>query len=97
MKHTPGPWQTGSDNHGNGYYSEWLTIETSTFDLIAKTPEQKGITAQDEANARLIAAAPELLQACLQVRILLRASGMLGLHLETVEQAITKAQNDTNV
>jgi len=51
-KHTPGPWMVGHFNDvrtGDGYRS--LANVSSSFELPA------------EANARLIAAAPELLEA----------------------------------
>jgi hypothetical protein len=53
-KHTPGPWviDCGQDNHGFYYYE------------LHASPEQPKWEA--EANARLIAAAPEL-QACKQM------------------------------
>lgn len=51
MKHTPGPWETKED--GYGYWG----IYDRSGECIAETTER-----EDEANARLIAAAPELLR-----------------------------------
>lgn len=58
--HTPGPW------HGASHHSEWLICDG--HQLIATTagsPPHLGHAhaKRDEANARLIAAAPELLEA----------------------------------
>lgn len=62
--HTPAPWTferhpSGSQYFGNiiGHYTPGI-IRTITCQLRYGTPEEQ------EANARLIAAAPELLEAC---------------------------------
>lgn len=51
--HTPGPWETSHDGHGGIYVGD-------------KNGRQVGfvsLRSEQEANARLIAAAPELLEA----------------------------------
>ena len=50
---TPGPWTIEYDNHGNGSFSEWWNVGPGG-DGIAKV--------WNEADARLIAAAPETAQ-----------------------------------
>lgn len=59
-KHTPGAWEvTGSGMLGKG--ASEVTIRAVGFRLlVAKMPKN----ADAEANARLIAAAPDLLAAC---------------------------------
>jgi hypothetical protein len=52
-KHTPGPWLIEPDVYSVGVYSLLTAIDTSD--------------AEEQANARLIAAAPELLQALKKV------------------------------
>ena len=56
-KHTPGPWVVKSAR--SGFYVE------SQFDVIVESLDEYGRygAIDDEANARLIAAAPELLEA----------------------------------
>lgn len=56
-KHTPGPWVVKSAR--SGFYVE------SQFDVIVDSLDESGRygAIDDEANARLIAAAPELLEA----------------------------------
>lgn len=62
-KHTPGPWKFGKElGARNG---EWLV----SFDAGSKwrgiaIAETRTGPGSEEANARLIAAAPELLEAC---------------------------------
>ena len=78
MEHTPGPWKADEAGYGDwrwegGYRG---TIVAANGDTVYAGPASfaalKGKTvAQAEANARLIAAAPELLEACQEVRILL--------------------------
>ena len=58
-QHTPGPWNF--DEH-NGKL--WITDDTGIGTIALLIPEpDKGIWDEDKANARLIAAAPELLEA----------------------------------
>ena len=59
-KHTPGPWQHGDLDDGDTIYvfgrgEDTLVCEVNDTDLDAD---------EAEGNARLIAAAPELLAAC---------------------------------
>jgi hypothetical protein len=57
MTHTPGPWLIESKVYVCG--GECCVAVTETYSAMQKlSPEQR------EANARLIAAAPELLEAC---------------------------------
>lgn len=59
-KHTPGPWNVNPNPR-----AEWIAIATNEHDLIATidTPRLGSAkrTGEPEANANLIAAAPELL------------------------------------
>lgn len=52
-KHTPGPWSVGNGSRVTGF-----TVKIATDELLVGG---RGLTS--EANARLIAAAPELLEA----------------------------------
>ncbi len=61
-KHTKGPWEMEYDNYGNDSYSEWIDIFTS-HNTIAQVGRSRKMTEENKANARLIAAAPELLEA----------------------------------
>lgn len=79
---TPGPW-TVSDDNG-------LRIDAGSTDhVIAMAqyiPEKKE---EAYSNARLIAAAPELLEALKLMQASLRASGQIN---ATVDNAIAKAE-----
>jgi hypothetical protein len=62
-KHTPGPWEVGSKlNDGNLGVLD-AGPETQCFVAFVPPNHIRG-TQHQEANARLISAAPELLQAC---------------------------------
>jgi len=50
--HTPGPWQVSNDN-----------VVHNGEARVAKVLRHRGWESDDEANARLIAAAPEMLEA----------------------------------
>lgn len=60
VKHTPGPWKNrkGSGVISSGKWHKLATAHTT------------GTTGERDANARLIAAAPELLEACKQAESL---------------------------
>lgn len=66
MAHTPGPWEARNVSQ------RWIEIlggpdEDGTREIIGTalpTDINRGVTPTSQANARLIAAAPELLEAC---------------------------------
>ena len=65
--HTPGPWHVDHDQASHG---EKLCIVDAEGDIIVRTPitlPESPERAQDQANADLLAAAPELLVACREV------------------------------
>lgn len=69
-KHTPGPWYVGSGTYeGRNIYSVASVTDDEgfTYQPIVASAEDDGIKCWD-ANARLIAAAPDLLEA-LQVMV----------------------------
>lgn len=59
MKHTPGPWKIRQ--RGGGLTPQIWTGERGICRL---DDAGRGLSLQTDANARLIAAAPELLEAC---------------------------------
>lgn len=66
MAHTPGPWSVDSES-GNDGEAEVIVAADRTICWTADTftdEEGAAITDEDRANARLIAAAPELLSCC---------------------------------
>lgn len=67
MGHTPGPWQVGGCRYG-WLKSEIATLNYSRVVATVWTKQYKGRDLVDweegNANAQLIAAAPELLEAC---------------------------------
>jgi hypothetical protein len=58
-KHTPGPWIAGDDQD-----SDYFLVGPASFDKVVTNPVVK---LHNEFNARLIAAAPELLAALREV------------------------------
>lgn len=82
MTHTPGPWFSQYDD--NGFYE--IGSETISIRLAFTYGEGDG----DEANARLIAAAPDLLEALQAIM-----AGVAGCerqpHWEAARAAIAKA------
>ena len=91
-KHTPGPWEA------NGVI---VTAGRESFRaLFDCKPISMTLSAEEcEANAQLIAAAPELLEACIKAHDALLAlhvcdkdRGWCGDIRETLKQAIAKAE-----
>lgn len=63
-KHTPGPWATDEDDHDAPYQN--INIEAGKHHTICTVwiddAPVRDFNAEQQANARLIAAAPELLE-----------------------------------
>lgn len=89
MSHTPGPWncQPISDrvlNHHGGFV---IQAQGGKQRFIYPVPE-----AEIEANARLIAAAPELLEACLEARGWFKNDGAAAKVRAKLDASIAKAE-----
>lgn len=105
-KHTPGPWSY-SDTHGYGDWEgekeygveviENVVFKSSTgITVLLACDCCNGITCS-RANARLIAAAPELLRACITAMDWLADKGVPHDHVEVkrILAAIAKAEERT--
>ena len=84
-KHTKGPWRTDGNGIITGGPDYCTSIGTTPVILWrtgssgASTKNQKGQIETAQANARLIAAAPELLEACKHLCKTLKPLGILPL------------------
>lgn len=92
-KHTPGPWEVQPDQRSQG---EALAIVGGSSLIIARTPKATLDMHRrvDEANARLIAAAPELLEALRAINQVLGGSQPIDIPgaLMIARAAIAKAE-----
>jgi hypothetical protein len=74
MSHTPGPWKvvrTKDEHWRERYYGIWTDEGVEKDRPIANVDGDNAVwlpEGEDFANARLIAAAPELLEACIEAR-----------------------------
>lgn len=83
-EHTPGPWEARplpTIGQEHKYWGVFINAPLS-------------ITAVTEANARLIAAAPELLTAAIIARDVLAAIGYESYTVASIESAIRKARGE---
>ncbi|MDF1551898.1 MAG: hypothetical protein P1P84_02495 [Deferrisomatales bacterium] len=94
MKHTPGPWRIQHTP---------LSVAAGTHQ-IAQVFSGRPISTEDDANARLIAAAPELLEAAERALALIRDTWIMehgnpqvGKAWGALEAAIDKATQDNPV
>jgi hypothetical protein len=91
MKHTPGLWhiiENKNENEETRPFSIWDNNLTFIARVIKEYPSVKA-----EANARLIAAAPELLEACKAMLEWQRVFFKLDFDLERkLREAIEKAE-----
>jgi hypothetical protein len=88
IKHTLGPWKCDwSIQVGGNIKSGWQVFDSNETELVIDIPDSE----EAEANAQLIAAAPELLDACQKALSLLKALEVRGDSVRFLEQAIAKA------
>lgn len=100
--HTPGPWNWNKErDQVASNHPDW---EFSLICKIATGEDRK----QEDANARLIAAAPELLEACKAARELVKLArqyfpksvsnsdtfNLLNVDANTIAKAISKAEGN---
>ena len=85
-KHTSGPWETSNrfDIYSESGYFIGCTCGNLTL--------PKSVELIDEANAKLIAAAPELLEACKEA--LYQLQGMDSACVMILKDAIKKAEGE---
>lgn len=90
-QHTQGPWQV-INTQGVG-----LHVKTSNFDLIATMANGDDFFAknpQNEANARLIAAAPELLKVAEDFALLADLHDWEGAAIDNARAIVAKAKGE---
>jgi hypothetical protein len=94
MKHTPGPWKILSGNYG-GVTSINASIRERICTLKETINPKDGNSTNYKANAHLIAAAPEMLEACRQAEITLISWGETSEYSpirQLLKNAIDKAE-----
>ena len=94
-KHTPGPWAIGNTHFVPGFSPDgmdWIIAIRNTetgFACIAQGSTKE----KAEANARLIAAAPDLLEACIDAaKFIMQGHGDQIAIWDTLNSAIAKAE-----
>ena len=97
-KHTPGPWRAQLREYGGQWEVERHWEVVSACDTEWWIAEDASYTGCDEATARLIAAAPELLEALMGLR--LYVDPLLGGEevdnaIRAANAAIAKAEGET--
>lgn len=94
-KHTPGPWKYGIELSSRS--GEWLiSFDAGYRGRGISIAETKAGSGQEEANARLISAAPELLEALDNTQQLLERLGLESSdEYQANASAIAKAKGET--
>ncbi len=98
-EHTPGPWSQSHRLNKRGTYS--TEVYDAAGDEIAtlawhSIKTEHGWGTDRDANARLIAAAPDLLAACIMVRDALNQTGTI-LDGAVIADAIVKAEGTSDL
>jgi hypothetical protein len=91
MAHSASPWVVLDLRETEECLSVCCWDEGNIVCRIKNTVNQKPLNENDEANANLIAAAPDLLEACEKALFLLRKLRLFGSIYDTVDVAIKKA------
>jgi hypothetical protein len=96
-QHTPGPWYDPTENAGKFGFPRWGVIAKAgdKIELIAKVFPVGMSLQKRKANARLIAAAPELLDALENLVIAIGMGWDLDGVIAVSEAAITKARGQS--
>ena len=92
-KHTPGPWTLGGpigSGHLHGREPKFRVYAHRTLFLEVCADPDGYVRGENEANARLIAAAPDLLEAC---KVALGIIGF-GAEHDQISAAIAKATGE---
>lgn len=92
IKHTPGPWNVCErwPYQPDGLHINWDRLQNMW--IIGVRPGVATAAAEREADARLVAAAPDLLAACLMAREELVFGGDWETAKRVIDTAIAKAQ-----
>lgn len=89
-KHTPGPWEWVKSKNDN-----WASYDLSPGILTKDTPDGSPWGDEiDRANAHLIAAAPELYEACREASIMLKHINVTGSLIDQIDSALAKARGE---
>lgn len=93
IKHTPGPWSLKYDNVVDNYY---IGGDFPSQVATLSTPCGRGTSREErQANAQLIATAPELLEAAKGALILLLQEGLsFDSRVEKLEEIIAEAEDN---
>lgn len=93
MKYTPGPWVARNATLPKSGVIRWVILETDNGFTLADTGSADTPKHQDEANAHLLAAAPDLLEACKAALEIRNKYGTSGAPVsKQLEAAIQKAE-----
>ena len=94
-KHTPGPWTCHELGDEDGSWERWSIVHNGPLCYGGDACQGPAVS---EANARLIAAAPELLEACEAIALDLENNGELyetdEARIEILRAAIAKAKGE---
>lgn len=96
-RHTPGPWRLSErPQAGYGVVAEKPKVSGGTDAICTCRPAYRTDKSHDEAeaNARLIAAAPDLLETLKIARKCLRNCHYVGPEREMIDAAIAKAEGN---
>lgn len=92
-KHTPGPWRAEIGDENEPWSHQWPRIVSDEYEVVG-TEGLYGDFETDCANARLIAAAPELLAALKECVCALETCGKDYRATELARAAIAKATGE---
>ena len=100
--HTPGPWGAYAELKSGGLHTIWTEDTNGDPHPFTKLIARTCLAPGSEGNARLMAAAPDLLAECVKARSVLRTAlddvtnptgkNVINRRIETLTAAITKAR-----
>lgn len=85
MKHTKAPWIVSEVRTANEFGVQGIDISSHNYRDFATIWNTKGMESENEANAKLIAAAPEMLNTLFEIEEYINKMGHVSIAMQNIK------------